>query len=173
MTTVGAGAGSNPQTRAAFLRGVEANARRYETLGMPAAVRRRGMAPGRVAQLVKDPRGAAEFRRNQEDHSAPGLANIQRGVQAKRPTIFQLESALRRYKPPLLVVSGDEDDNCVAPAMFIKQVCPAARLWICPATGHTVNTEEPDLFNRALLDFLTLVDAGRWKARDPRSVVKA
>jgi len=169
ITAVGAGAGSNPARRTAYLRGIEANARQFETLGMPAAVRERGYSAGRVPQMIKDPRGFAEFRRFHEEHSATGLAHTQRGVQAKRPTIYQLESALRAYKPPLFVVSGDEDDNCLAPAVFIKQTCPRARLWVCPATGHTVNTEEPDLFNRMLLDFLTLVDSGRWRARDPRS----
>jgi 3-oxoadipate enol-lactonase len=173
ITSVGAGAGSNPETRAAFLRGTEANARLFETLGMPAAVRERAFAPGRIPQMLKDPRGFAEFRRYHESHSAIGLANVQRGVQAKRPTIYQLEHAFRQYRPPLMVISGDEDDNCVGPAVFIKQVCPHARLWICPSAGHTVNTEEPDLFNRNLLDFLTLVDTGRWTPRDPRSVVKA
>jgi hypothetical protein len=36
-----------------------------------------------------------------------------------------------------------------------------------------VNLEEPDLFNRALLDFLTLVDTGAWRPRDPRSLGKS
>ena len=75
-------------------------------------------------------------------------------------------------KVPLFVVSGDEDDNCVAPALFMKSQCPSARLWICPATGHTVNTEEPGLFNQMLGDFLGQVDSGRWRPRDPRSIVK-
>lgn len=172
VTAVGAGSGANPGTREAFLRQTEANARYYETTGMPRAVREQPPAAGRIPFLLKDPRGYAEFRRNREDHSATGLANIQRTIQAKRPTLFQLEKALRGYRPPLLMVAGDEDDNCVGPAVFVKQVCPRARLWICPGAGHTVNTEEPDLFNRMLLDFLTLVDTGRWRARDPRSVVK-
>lgn len=173
VTSVGAGAGSNPDTRAAFLRATEANARLFETLGMPAAVRERGFAAGRIPQMLKDPRGFAEFRRIHESHSAAGLAYIQRGVQARRPPLYRLESAFRRYRAPLFVISGDEDDNSIGPALFIKQVCMNARLWICPSTGHTVNTEEPDLFNRNLLDFLTLVDSGRWKARDARSVVTA
>ena len=172
VTSVGAGAGSNPATRAAFLRTTAANARRYLAEGVRATVRAAGVGPGRIPQMNKDPRGFAEFRRWQEEHSALGLANTQRGVQLKRATIFQLAGALRRMKVPFFVVSGDEDDNCVAPAVFMKRVCPAARLWICPATGHTVNTEEPDLFNRMLGDFLALVDQGRWRARDPRSVVK-
>ena len=171
VTAVGAGAGSDPALRAAFLRKTEANAKRCDALGMPAAARAGGVNPGRVPQQNKDPRGFAEFQRMHEEHSALGLANMQRGVQLRRPTIYQLEKFLRRMKVPLFVVAGDEDDNCVEPAVFIKRVCPGARLWICPATGHTVNTEEPDLFNRMLGDFLALVDSGRWRARDPRSVV--
>ncbi len=38
---------------------------------------------------------------------------------------------------------------------------------VFPNSGHTINLEEPDLFNRALLDFLTAVDAGCWPYRPP------
>jgi len=171
VTAVGAGAGSHPALRPAFLRSVEATAKRFDALGMKAALRIGGVNPGRVPYLNKDPRGYAEFWSRHGEHSALGLANTQRGVQLKRPTIYQLEQPLRRMKVPLFVVSGDEDDNCVEPGVFIKRVCPAARLWICPATGHTVNIEEPDLFNRMLGDFLALIDAGRWRARDPLSIL--
>jgi hypothetical protein len=33
-----------------------------------------------------------------------------------------------------------------------------------------VNLEEPDGFNRAVLDFLAAVEADRWPPRDPRSL---
>jgi hypothetical protein len=36
-----------------------------------------------------------------------------------------------------------------------------------------VNTEEPDLFNRITDEFLSLVDSGRWRPRDPRSLNKS
>ena len=111
-------------------------------------------AAGRVTQSLKDPRGYAEFQRYNEEHSARGLANTQRGVQAKRPTIYQLGPKLKKAKLPLLIIAGDEDDNCVEPGVFLKQTCPNARLWICPGTGHTVNTEEPALFNLMLAEFL-------------------
>lgn len=169
VTSVGAGAGSDPARRAAYLRNTEANAKRYEMLGMSAAVAG-SLMPGRVSLQNKDPRAFAEFRRFEAEHSAPGLANTQRGVQIKRPTVYQLGKSLHRMKVPLFVVSGDEDDNCVVPAVFMKQICPAARLWICPSTGHTVNTEEPALFNQMLGEFLALVDSGRWRPRDPRSI---
>jgi pimeloyl-ACP methyl ester carboxylesterase len=38
-------------------------------------------------------------------------------------------------------------------------MCPAARLTVVAATGHAVNVEEPDLFNRMTADFLALVDS--------------
>ena len=111
--------------------------------------------------LNRDPRGFEEFVHQFEEHSALGSANTLRGVQGKRPTVYELEKGLRRCKVPLLVVSGDEDDNCLDPGIFIKRVCMSANLLVVPATGHAVNLEEPDLFNRALLDFLSAVDSGR------------
>jgi hypothetical protein len=44
------------------------------------------------------------------------------------------------------------------------------RLAIAPASGHVVNIEEPELFNRWVEDFINLVDSGRWRPRDPRSL---
>jgi hypothetical protein len=41
---------------------------------------------------------------------------------------------------------------------------------VIPKSGHTINLEEPDAFNRAVLDFLTAVDQGRWTRRNPASV---
>jgi hypothetical protein len=43
---------------------------------------------------------------------------------------------------------------------------------MAPATGHLVNVEEPEFFNRITADFLALVDGGRWRPRDPRSLPK-
>jgi len=40
---------------------------------------------------------------------------------------------------------------------------------VLPKSGHTVNLEEPELFNRLLADFLAAAEAGRWGTRDPRA----
>lgn len=172
VTAVGAGAGSvrEPERRAAFLAATEANARRFLEKSMPEAVRSVPPNPGRIPLLVKDARGFAEFMRVHESHSAQGLAHVQRGVQATRPPIYDLEPQLRAWRVPFFIVSGDEDDNCLGPAVFMKSVCPTAKLFVAPGAGHTVNTEEPALFNQLLLDFLTSVDTGAWRPRDPRSV---
>ena len=100
-------------------------------------------------------------------------ANTLRGVQAKRPTVYQLKRGLSQLRVPLHVMSGDEDNNCLEPGIFMKRVCPSAWLTVVPNAGHAVNVEEPDLFNRLTAEFLAQVDSGRWRARDPRSLTKS
>lgn len=169
LTVIGAGYGSDPDKRAQFLRDTEVMARRFETLGTPEAIKTYQIGPARVQLANKNPRAFAEFCAQFAEHPALGAANTLRGVQARRPTIYGLERGLKRMKVPTHVVTGDEDNQCLEPGIFIKRVCPAARLTVVPATGHAVNVEEPDLFNRLTDDFLALVDSGRWRARDPRS----
>jgi hypothetical protein len=52
----------------------------------------------------------------------------------------------------------------------MKRTIPAAALVVFPNTGHAVNLEEPDLFNRSCGEFFHQVESGRWQRRDPRSV---
>jgi hypothetical protein len=39
-----------------------------------------------------------------------------------------------------------------------------------PRTGHAVNLEEPDAFNRAVQEFFGTVERGKWTPRDPRTL---
>jgi len=169
LTVIGAGYGSDPDKRALFLRDTEVMAQRFERLGTPEAITTYQIGPARVQLQNKDPRGFKELCEAFADHSALGSANTLRGVQARRPTIYSLARGLARMKVPTHIVSGDEDTQCLEPGVFIKRACPAARLTVVPATGHAVNIEEPDLFNRITDEFLSLVDSGRWRPRDPRS----
>lgn len=169
LTVIGAGYGSDPDKHARFLRDTEVLARRFDELGTLEAIATYLLGPARVQLQNKDPGGFREFCEAFAEHSAPGSANTLRGVQARRPTIYSLRQGLARLRVPTHIISGDEDSQCVEPGVFIKRVCPAARLTVVPATGHAVNIEEPDLFNQLTDDFLTLVDSGRWRPRDPRS----
>ena len=173
ITVIGAGYGSDPDKRRQFLRDTAVMVRRFEELGTAEAIKIYQIGPARVQLQNKDPRGFHEFCSTFATHSALGSANTLRGVQARRPTVYSLEKGLARMTVPTHIVSGDEDDNCLEPGIFIKRVCPAARLSVVPATGHAVNVEEPDLFNRITEDFLTLVDSGRWRPRDPRALNKS
>jgi len=169
LTVIGAGYGSDPDKRAQFLRDTEIMARRFDQLGTPEAITTYQIGPARVQLQNKDPRGFKELCEAFADHSPLGSANTLRGVQARRPTIYNLARGLARMSVPTHIISGDEDTQCLEPGVFIKRTCPAARLTVVPATGHAVNIEEPDLFNRITDEFLSLVDAGRWRPRDPRS----
>ena len=169
LTAIGVGYGSDPDKREQFRSDTEIMARRFDELGTAEAITTYQVGPARVQCQNKDPRGFHEFCEEFAEHSALGSANTLRGVQAKRPTIYSLGKGLARMKVPTHILSGDEDNQCLDPGVFIKRVCPAARLTVVAATGHAVNVEEPDLFNRITDDFLTQVDSGRWRPRDPRS----
>jgi pimeloyl-ACP methyl ester carboxylesterase len=173
LTAIGVGYGSDEDKRKQFLGDTEVMARRFEELGTPEAIKPYQIGPARVQFQNKDPLGFAHFCAEFAKHSALGSANTLRGVQARRPTIQSLERGLSKMKIPLHMVTGDEDNNCLEPSVFIKRVCPGACLTVMPNTGHAVNLEEPDLFNRLTAEFLAQVESGRWRPRDPRSLNKS
>ena len=90
-----------------------------------------------------------------------------RGVQKVRPSLYDLEDDLREMKLPTLIISGDEDDWCLEPGLYLKRTIPASGLWVVPKTGHTVNLEEPAAFNAQLSEFFAMVEAGRWAEKTP------
>jgi pimeloyl-ACP methyl ester carboxylesterase len=172
-TVIGAGYGSDPDKRKQFLADTEVMIKRFLELGTAEAIKPYQVGPARVQFQNKNPRGFAHFCAEFAKHSALGSANTLRGVQARRPSIYSLESALRKCRVPLHIISGDEDNNCLDPGLFIKRVCPSAMLTVVANTGHAVNLEEPVLFNNITAEFLAQVDAGRWRGRDPRSLNKS
>ena len=97
------------------------------------------------------------------EHSAQGCANIQRGVQARRPPLTKLGREFAALTVPTHLVVGDEDTAAVDASLFIKRTCPAASLTIAPATGHLVNLEEPELLNSLTEKFYALVEGGQWR----------
>jgi hypothetical protein len=71
---------------------------------------------------------------------------------------------------PTLIITGDEDEPCLEPAIFMKRTIPTAGLVVLPKSGHTINLEEPEAFNRALEHFFSAVEAGKWGRRNPASL---
>ena len=172
-TAFGVGYGSDPDKYKQFYADNEEMAKRFDELGTAEAVKPYQVGPGRVQLQNKDPRGFREFCEQFAEHSAIGSANTLRGVQMRRPSVYSLERQLRKCKVPLHMMTGDEDNNCLDPSIFIKRVCPSAWLTVLPATGHAMNLEEPDLFNRITSEFLAQIDTGQWRPRDPRSLNKS
>jgi pimeloyl-ACP methyl ester carboxylesterase len=164
-----AGMGAEPDKTAQFRREVEVVAQRWETEGAAKFAPVYGSGPGREQLEMKDPRGFKEFIDQLSEHSATGAALTLRGVQARRPSPFELVAQLEKMVVPTLVIHGDEDRSCLGTGAFLKRTIPSAGLMVFPKTGHTINLEEPALFNFAVQDFITQVDSGRWMLRDKRT----
>ncbi len=170
LTVAGCGYGAEADKREQFRRETEATAARIAAEGMDVVGRSYAIGPTRVQFQAKDPRGWQEFETQLREHSTLGSANTMRGVQARRPSLYDLVDRMRALTVPTLIVNGDEDEPCLDPGNFMKRNIPSAALSVLPKTGHTMNLEEPALFNAVVEDFLHTVESGRWTLRDPRSV---
>jgi proline iminopeptidase len=170
MTLAAVGSGSNLENLDAFRKQCWANAEQYEAIGSAEVAKATREAPSRIPFLLKDPRGHADFYDSLARHDAKGSANTMRGFQGGRPSIYTLTETIRKVPTPALIICGDEDDNCIEPSLFLKKHLPAAGLAFFPKAGHVLNLEEPALFNEMVERFVALVEAGRWPARDPRSL---
>ncbi|MGQ0675314.1 MAG: alpha/beta fold hydrolase [Rhodospirillales bacterium] len=160
----GCGYGAEPERQATFRRDCEAAARRFEELGSAKAAAAYADVPARWPLRDKDPRGWAEFCARLAEHDALGAANTLRGVQTRRPSLWDLVEDLRRMRVPALIVNGDADEQCLLPGLLMRREIPGAALLVLPRTGHAINLEEPEAFNRALTEFFLAVEQARWNA---------
>ena len=160
-----AGTGSGSTDPEGFRKRVNEFSQRMEGGGMT-AMSDYSRGPARVQFQRKDPKGWEEFADYLSQHSNLGSALTFRGIQGRRPPIFDLESKLRALDVPTLIMTGDEDEPCIEPSIFMKRCIPRSGLVVFPQAGHAINLEDPDLFNRTVQDFLTTAEAGKWAVRD-------
>ena len=163
LVVAGAGFGStNPEE---FRAGAQETADLLERVGMVEFGETYGHGPSRLRFEQKDPHGFAEMLAQLKEHSTVGSALTMRNVQGKRKTVYDVAGQLPNLQVPTLIISGDEDELALEPALLMKRKIPNSGLLIVPKTGHTVNLEEPALFNQAVLDFISAVDQGAWTPR--------
>lgn len=166
LVIASAGAGSDSGDRERLVASWQSLSESMTTEGMEKFADGYARGAERLQFLRKDPMGWAKFHAGLAAHSAQGSSLTFRGVQMKRKTIYQLEKELQQIRIPTLVMIGDEDTPCVEPAIFMKRNIPGAGLAVFPQAGHTINLEEPDLYNWTVSDFLTAVEAGKWVVRE-------
>ncbi|WP_420995721.1 alpha/beta fold hydrolase [Cupriavidus sp. 30B13] len=157
------GHGSDPAMRDRFLQDTRNLADKLLTAGMAEAIAEYADSPIRRRLREKDPRGFDAFFRNFAEHSPIGSALTAIGYQMKRPSLYLLEQELKSLDVPSLVVIGDDDTPCIAPALFLKSHLRNCQLAVFPHTTHAVNLEEPELFNRSLEIFF-----GQISRNEPR-----
>jgi pimeloyl-ACP methyl ester carboxylesterase len=144
----GCGYGAEPGERAKFVAETEATARRFDELGMVKVAAGYAIGPTRVQFANQD----------------------QRGVQGRRPSLYELVAQMDALDTPTLVITGDEDWPCLQPAVLMKRHIKTAGLVVMPNAGHTINLESPAAFNQHLADFFHAVQLGKHPVRDPRAM---
>jgi pimeloyl-ACP methyl ester carboxylesterase len=162
LVVAGCGYGAVPAQKEEFQRDSRANAKQMLEDGMAKTAATYGHRAARLQLKAKDPRGFERFVRNFSEHSALGSANTMLGYQARRPSLYDLKAEMAGITAPLIVIAGDEDDATLEPGLLMKRTIPHAGLAVFSRSGHALNLEEPDLFNRVVEDFFRQVEAGRW-----------
>lgn len=158
LVVAGCGYGAPPETHAEFAASARANADRIEEIGMAAFAPDYSEAEARLTLKRKDPRGFDDYLEQFAAHSTLGSAMHMRHVQGGRPSLWDFAGPLAELPMPVLVVSGDTDGDCLETGIFLKRTIPDCGLWIAPDTGHAVNLEEPDAFNRELATFFAAAE---------------
>jgi pimeloyl-ACP methyl ester carboxylesterase len=84
--------------------------------------------------------------------SAQGLAHAARGMLAQEGS--RVIDGLVSIQVPTLIIVGDQDQPFLAPCEYMAKKIPGARLELIRDAGHSSNLDQPEAFNRVLLDFL-------------------
>ena len=169
VVAAGGGSGSPLASCEAFRAESRATAAHFDATGVIDAAAM-GHGPTRIQLKNKDPIGWARFVSQLAEHPAHAAAKTLRQVQAKRTSLYELETQLKAIACPVLLMVGDEDEPCLDVNLWMKRLMPVADLVLLPGSGHAINLEEPLLFNQFVEQFIARVDAGRWRPRDPTAV---
>ena len=123
----------NPRGREAWNETAETRARTFEEKGLDALG------------------GSAEVRVSQH-RSAEGLARAARGMLAQFDS--RVMDVLENIKVPTLVLVGANDGPFLGATDYMASKIPGATRVVIPDAGHASNIDQPEAFNRAVLEFL-------------------
>ncbi len=139
----------NPKAQARWEEMVERTASFVESRGMRAFVEGRaadttvGLHPERPVA-----RAAADAIAAQVPH---GVAHFARRVAGPAPPVIDELSGITA---PALVIVGEKDDAYLRAAEVMESRLPNARRVTIAGAGHLVNLDEPEAFDRAVIDFV-------------------
>lgn len=169
LTIAGAGYGCEKHLEAGFRAACLDVAETFEKEGAAAFASVYAEGASRVQFQEKDSRGWREFADRLAIRLEVGSALTMRGVQARRDSFWDIGPRLNEMHVPTLILVGDEDDHCMQPGVFLKRSLPSSGLVVFPKSGHTLNLEDPAMFNHVLGSFIAQVTSGTWLTRDPRA----
>lgn len=154
IVTSGVGWGSDPSKLVENRKLALEIADMFETEPIAVSAARYADFPMRQRFRQSSPERWRDFADRLAEHSGLGSALTMRHVQATRPTLPEMADDLASLEPPLLVIVGDEDEACIEGSLLLKRCVPGAGLMMLPWASHTLNSEQPEAFNDALLEFL-------------------
>lgn len=93
------------------------------------------------------------------NNSPKAIAYTIRGVQLKRPAIFQLASRLEGLPVAILVLLSEGDTPVVECSHFLAEHVPKAKLELIPARSHWTHLEAPNEFLSAVDRFVMWLSA--------------
>lgn len=141
----------------------EARSGRVDLAGKVGRLGQSILADAMIPRLLAHPRTddpTAIARRAENDVLIRGMIERQRvpTIQAALAALGDrpdMTEAMRGVTVPTLLVVGAED-QITPPACLeaAEEIMPRASLLIVPASGHLVPLESPEIFNRAVLEFL-------------------
>jgi len=74
----------------------------------------------------------------------------------RTPEIGTTREALESLSTPVLFIGGEHDEVMPVSLMAVAQtLIPGSRMSVVPGAGHSVYFEEPEIFNRLVLDFFS------------------
>ncbi|MBI4234257.1 MAG: alpha/beta fold hydrolase [Chloroflexi bacterium] len=85
-------------------------------------------------------------------HNPIGLSNVNKRVMYDVPML-----PIEAIKVPTLIICGTRDGNFIAPSLYMHQHIPGAQLAFLPGAGHGSNVDQPEMFNKVVLDWLAEV----------------
>ncbi|MCD2194620.1 alpha/beta hydrolase [Actinomycetospora endophytica] len=154
LVVAGCGYGAAPERAEAFRADALALADAYERDGSEAVARDYGNRPARQPLRRRDPAGHAGHLRILAEHDPVGAALTMRGVQAARPSLFDLREDIAAMTVPTLLLAGDTDPEALDATLMLRATLPDAGLAVLPRTGHLANLELPGVVNGLIEEFL-------------------
>lgn len=91
-----------------------------------------------------------------EHKTAEGLARAASGMLTQADA--RIINSLPSIDVPTLVVVGSEDKQYLPAGEYMASKIPLARHMVIGAAGHSVNIDQPDAFNEAVLGFMAQVE---------------
>ncbi len=123
--------------------------------------------PNVAGRLALDPNAKAEFYEEYRRLSPIGYANALRALIAMDHITGELPR-LAGHRIPVLLVGGDRDPS-LGPMKVMHRKIPGSKLVVLAPASHFANRDQPEAWNRAVLEFLARCDARAPRRRPGRA----